>query len=137
MTVAGALLAGLTVTATGCASLGVCSTIGYIYTGPAVIEFSEPLPPGASVAACFGADCEPAAVPRVVGDGVEVPQEAPFSEVAGVETVVTVKITQGNGTLLDDQFEIPTTTERTGCLGQCPGPFHFEPIVISLPDSGD
>ena len=125
---------------TGCVGgvvLDACPAIGYGYNGPAVVEF-EPAPPGSAVVtACFGAECEPAEVDQVRGEWA-VPQEAPYlgPDVYGDGSAQTLRlvVTDGTRTLVDDEFEIPVTVERTGIFGQCTGPFRYEPVHVSLGD---
>lgn len=126
----------LTVGLSGCVGTA-CSAVGYIYTGPAVLEFSPPLDEGVGVAACFGAECEPAAIARGSEATWAVPQEPPFFEsevlVPGEERMLRVVVTGSNGAVVSDGVhEIPIRVERTGVFGECPGPFSFEPVVIDL-----
>lgn len=128
------LAAVLAVGLSGCVGTA-CSAVGYIYTGPAVLEFNPPLDEEAGVAACFGAECEPAAIAR--GGDWEVPQEPPFFEsdvlVPGAERMLRVVVTGPDGALVSDGVhEIPVVVERKGVFGECPGPFSFEPVVIDL-----
>jgi hypothetical protein len=131
-----AVCAGLSLT--GCMPgvvLDACPAIGYLYNGPAVVQF-EPAPPeSAIVTACFGTDCEPAEVHQLRGEWT-VPQEAPYlgPGVYGDGSVQTLRlvVADGTGTLVDDEFEIPVAVERTGIFGQCSGPFQFEPVQVSL-----
>jgi hypothetical protein len=135
--VKGVLLCAVGMSLSGCVGLSACSTVGYLYTGPAVIEFSEPVPKAVSVAACLGEDCEPAALTRENAERWEVPQEAPYlgpsSYGDGSDRTVHVVVTQADGAVLSDEsHEIPIAAEKTGLFGQCPGPFSFEPVSIVL-----
>ncbi|GAA2453648.1 hypothetical protein GCM10009857_17280 [Agromyces soli] len=141
-TLAGCLVLGLS----GCAGPGLvaCSAVGYLYDGPAVIAFDPALPDDALVSACFGAGCAPSSVERgaepTVGEtmpgGVwRVPQAAPYLGDGvygdGTERSLRVVVEAVDGTgLVDGEFEIPVIVERTGVLGECPGPFRFETLVV-------
>lgn len=133
-----AVSAGLSLT--GCVGgvvLDACPAIGYLYNGPAVVQF-EPAPPeSAVVTACFGADCVPADVDRLRGEWT-VPQESPYLGPGvvgdGAEQTLRLVVVDGTRTLVDDEFEIPVAVERTGIFGQCSGPFRYEPLQVSLGD---
>lgn len=131
---AGIVVAAAIVPVSGCAS---CDAIGYVYAGPAVIEVAAPLLADLSMSACFGAGCEPALLARADGQRWEVPQEPPFVGDTfvgdGSERLLRIVVTDPSGTaLVDSEHEIPVKTEPTGVFGQCPGPFTFEPVPISL-----
>lgn len=131
MAAIGMLLAAST-SLSGC--VGVCSTIGYINNDSTIVQFAEALPTDATVAACFGSDCEPAAVPGADGKWV-VPQVEPYladaTAVGGRALLVVV--TLGDGTVVHEEVhEIPLFVERTGWLGQCPGPASYEPLHIDI-----
>ncbi|WP_169514014.1 hypothetical protein [Agromyces subbeticus] len=100
-----------------------------------MVEF-EPAPPeSVVVTACFGADCVPAEVDQLRGEWA-VPQEAPYlgpGVIAnGSAQTLRLVVVDGTRTLVDDEFEIPVTVERTGIFGQCTGPFRYEPVHVSL-----
>jgi hypothetical protein len=138
MSAALAVSAGLSLT--GCVGglvLDACPAIGYLYNGPAVVQFDAAPPESAVVTACFGADCEPAEVDQLRGEWT-VPQEAPYlgPDVVGNGSVQRLRlvVVDGTRTLVDDEFEIPVAVERTGMFGQCSGPFRFEAVQVSLGD---
>ncbi len=135
-------LAGMSALATalllsGCVGIPACSAVGYIYGGPAVIEFGDALPTQSTLAACFGAQCDPASVERTDGRTWQVPQEVPFlaadSLGAGEERALRVVVTGADGAVSDEVHEIPVSMEPTGVFGECPGPFTFEPVLLDLP----
>lgn len=125
---------------TGCTGgvvLDACPAIGYLYRGPAVVEFSEPVPAAATVVACFGDDCTPSRIEPNGDDRWEVPQESPYLGPGrigdGSELSLRVVVTEGDHALVDGLFVIPVVVERAGIFGQCPGPFRFEPVEVPLP----
>ena len=129
-----ALLAGVAASLSGC--VVACPAIAYIYNGPAVLEFSEPVASTTSVAACFGDACTPVDLAREDVQRWEVPQEDPFirdgMDDGSIQTV-RVLVTDDRGRILSDKaYEIPVTVERRGVFGQCGGPFQFEPVSITL-----
>ncbi|WP_344294560.1 hypothetical protein [Agromyces neolithicus] len=140
---AASVAAIVTATLTGCSGivLDACPAIGYLYSGPAVVEFSPPPPPGSTTAACFGDECTPAPF-EPVGDVWQVPQQAPYLGAGtfgdGSETTLRIVVVAPDPagaeqrTLVDDAFEIPVSVERTGIFGQCTGPFSFEPVEVVL-----
>ncbi|MFK4730493.1 hypothetical protein ROT00_12455 [Agromyces mediolanus] len=144
-----ALAGGLALVLSGCAGPGAvaCPAVGYLYTGPAVVAFDPVLPDSAEVSACFGADCVPASVERgaeptvgatMPGGVWRVPQEAQHLGDGvmgdGGERMLRVLVESGDAgavaPLVDGDFEIPVTVERTGAFGECPGPFRFETLVV-------
>jgi hypothetical protein len=129
------LIASLTLA--GCAQPNVCPAIGYIYSGPAVVELSGAHLEGATLAACFGDECEPAAVERADGKTWKVPQEKPYlgSEMvpAGSVRTLRVVVTGEDASVLSDAVhEIPTESDGSGMFGQCPGPFRFTTVHITV-----
>ncbi|MFF1878502.1 hypothetical protein [Leifsonia sp. NPDC058230] len=128
------LIAGLTLV--GCSQPSVCPAIGYLYRGPAVVELSGPPAGGATLAACFGDECEPAVVERSDGTTWEIPQEAPYldSAAAPAGTVRSLRVVvtgEDAGVLSDAVHEIPT--EPVGSrFGDCPGPFRFSTLHITV-----
>ena len=120
----------------GCVT--ACPAIAHLYSGPAVLQFSEPVPATATVAACFGEACAPIELPRNDDRRWEVPQEVPFLGVDAVGDgwVRTVRVvaTDRSGKIISDKaHEIPVAVERTGLFGQCNGPFEFEDVPITIP----
>lgn len=137
MTVVGVVVVAAMMPLSGCTA---CSAVGYIYSGPAVVELDAPLPTDSSMSACFGEVCEPAELTRGDGQRWEIPQEPPFvgdgSLRDGAQRNLRVVVTDSSGTAISDaEYEIPVTVEPTGVFGQCPGPFSFEPVAIALPSS--
>lgn len=134
LTCLGTLASGLLLSA--CVGIPACSGVGYIYGGPAVIEFDTMLSVETTLAACFGGECEPAPVTRADGRTWQVPQESPFiagDVVPGEERSLRVVVTGGDGAVSDDVHDIPVHVERTGVFGQCPGPFTFESVELENP----
>ncbi|WP_022885715.1 hypothetical protein [Glaciibacter superstes] len=132
-----AFLISAALSLSACTVTTACSAVGYIYSGPAILEFSENLPGDATVSACFAEDCDPEVVDRGEGARWEVPQVAPYvaSDFLGIgeERTLRVAVTRADGTVLaDEEHEIPIAVERTGMFGQCPGPFEFEAVRVSL-----
>jgi hypothetical protein len=112
------VVAGLSLS--GCVM--ACPAIAYLYSGPAVLQFSEPVPASAMVAACFGDACAP----------VELPRNDDRRD--GWVQTVRVVVTDRSGKITSDKaHEIPIDVERTGVFGQCTGPFEFEDVPITLP----
>ncbi|MFP3465545.1 hypothetical protein [Leifsonia sp. SIMBA_070] len=116
----------------GC-TLNACPAIGYADTSPVALEFQGTLPPDATVSACFGSNCEPAAV-RAGRDGSHrVPQRAPFLDSTTVQpATIRVVVATSAAVLHDAVHDIPVHSERTGLWGQCPGPWSYEPVEIQL-----
>ena len=113
-----------------------CPAIGYVYSEPAVLAFSAPVPSDVTVSACFG-ECTPAELVRHDAQEWQVPQEAPYLAPDligdGSARTVTVTLTDPEGvTVSDGQYEIPTRDEGSGWFGQCPGTFTYEPVKIEL-----
>ena len=128
---------------TGCAggvNLTACPAIGYLFDGPAVVRFEPVLPAAATVAACFGADCAPAAVAATSDRTWQVPQTPAYLGSGlygdGSDRTLRVVATDGERGLIDDGVEIPISVERTGIFGQCPGPFRFEPVTVTWKTDG-
>lgn len=120
-----------------CAGMSACSAVGYIYGGPAVVEFDLALPDDATLAACFGDPCEPATVERADGRTWEVPQELPYFAsdelIPGGERSLRVVVTEHDGAVADVIHEIPIHMEKSGVFGECPGPFSFKPVRLTAP----
>lgn len=130
----GTLASGLLVSA--CVGIPACSGVGYIYQGPAVIEFDTALPAETTLAACFGEPCEPAPVARADGRTWRVPQTSPFlvgDVIPGEERSLRVVVTGGDGAVSDEMHEISVRGEKTGVFSECPGPFTFEPVRLENP----
>jgi hypothetical protein len=133
------VIIAVSISISGCSVVSACPAVGYMYTGPAVLVFPQPLPSQASVAACFGEECTPVELPRSDAQRWNVPQKSPYIADGmvgdGSEKTVHVVVTNGDGTILSDEaHEIPVAVESTGILGQCGGPFEFEPVSISVPN---
>ena len=110
-----------------------CPAIGYVYTEPVKVEIGADLVGNGTVAACFGADCEPAAIAPNKDGSWEVPPEPPYIAADTIGLVpdagLRLVITDGSGAVTRDEwFEIPYTTESHGL---CPGPLEFQPVVVS------
>lgn len=136
--VKGVILAVAGLSLSGCVNLTACSAVGYIYAGPAVVEFALPLPDAALVAACFGTGCTPEVVDRADGQRWEVPQDVPYMRAdalgGGAERILRVTVSDSRDIIFsDDEYEIPISMEKTGVFGQCPGPFSFEPVSVPFP----
>lgn len=118
---------------TGCAPLvPVCPAIGFVNRGPVVIEVAPALA-AATVAACIGDGCTPAALP-LDGDGRgQMSPEPPYVRGTGLVSIdpgtnVRVVITGTDGVVVRDrEIEIPYRSEG----GSCPGPVSFQPVVVS------
>ncbi len=137
-TVLGAVVVASTLGLSGCMPFA-CSTIGYLYDGPAIVEFTAPLADGATVSACFGEECQPAEVTRDADGRWVVPQDIPylsdFRMPPGEIRDLRVVVTGSSGTVISDEVhEIPVSVERQGFLGQCPGPYEFAPVTVELPN---
>lgn len=130
---AAGLVVAVSTTLSGC--VVACPAIGYVNGSPAFFEFTEPLPAGATVSACYGEVCDPAVVPTNDAGVWEVPQEVPYladaSPIGGTRLRVVAVV--GERVIVDDVFDIPSLVERTGLLGQCPGPWQFERLRITVP----
>ena len=128
------LLAAGSPSLSGCAV--ACPAIGYINTSPALFEFTGPLPIGAGVSACYGDVCDPAVVPAHDAGVWGVPQEVSYladaNPIGG--TRLRIVVISDEQIIVDDVFDIPTSMERTGLLGQCPGPWRFERFRVSIAD---
>ncbi|WP_157013165.1 hypothetical protein [Microbacterium ginsengisoli] len=130
---AGAVALAVAVLTPGCAvGPTACPAIGYVYSGPAVLEFTPALPASASLAACFGAGCAPSALTIVERTRVEVPQQTPYATPpAGDTSLITVRVTDAGSVLIDQTFTIGHKAEAP-VFGSCPGPFSFEPVAVTL-----
>ena len=117
---------------TGCTV--ACPTIGYAYVGPAEIHVSDEFPDVTVVEACFGDPCQPALADRVQDRQWQVPQEEPFlsasSEVGAQQQTIRVILKEGERVIIDGVYDIPVRVDRVGIVGQCPGPFSYEPIMV-------
>ncbi|MGO4534191.1 hypothetical protein [Leifsonia sp. 2MCAF36] len=131
VTAAAAALAA-TLALSGCV-LDACPAVGYLDTSPVALAFEGSLPADATVSACFGSDCEPAAVGAGAYGSHRVPQRAPYLKSATVQlTTVRVVVAKDAEVLHDGVHDIPVRSERTGLSGQCPGPWSYEPVEVRL-----
>ncbi|WP_375385927.1 hypothetical protein [uncultured Microbacterium sp.] len=117
-----------------CVPPGVaCPAIGYVYMSPVKVEISADLVGNGTVAACFGAECEPAAIAPSRDGGWEVPPEPPY---AAADTIglypgagIRIVIVDGSGEVVRDEWiEIPYTSTSNG---SCPGPVDFHSVAVS------
>jgi hypothetical protein len=128
----GVLIGSLALSA--CVPPGVaCPAIGFVLSGPVVIEIRPDLVGDGSVAACLGDDCEPALVASVEAGKWEVPQEPPYApqDTMGLDldAGIRVAIIDASGaTIRDEWFAIPFTTSSDGF---CPGPVEVQPVVVT------
>lgn len=116
----------------GCV-LNACPAIGYVDSSPIAVVFERALPADATVSACLGAGCVPAAVAASGDASYEVPQRAPYLDSDPIQpTTVRVVVATDEAVLHDAVHDIPIHSERTGLWGQCPGPWSYEPVVVRL-----
>lgn len=115
-------------------SLGgqVCPAIAYTYGGPAVVDFVDPLPPGAEVRACFETGCTPHPVARPASGDWSVQQIDPWRTFESMPggTVLRVVVLDGDRVLHDAEHEIPISAAQER-FGGCPGPYEYEPAVVA------
>ncbi|EIC06716.1 hypothetical protein [Microbacterium sp. A1-JK] len=129
---AGVLTGSLALSA--CVPPGVaCPAIGFVLSGPVVIEISPDLVGDGSVAACLGDDCEPASIEPVEPGKWEVPQEPPYApqDTVGLDldAGIRVAIIDASGAIIRDEwFEIPFTSNADGV---CPGPVDVQPVIVT------
>lgn len=125
------LLAAVTLTA--CVPPGVaCPAIGYVYDGPVMVESSPDLVGDGTLSACFGAECEAAAVAPDPAGHWEIPQEPPYAPANTISlapgTSIRVVITTSAGDVTRDEWiEVPYTRQS---VGSCPGPVDFHPVEL-------
>lgn len=116
----------------GCA-LNACPAVGYLDTSPVALVFESALPTDATVSACFQSGCTPTVVPPGPDGSRRVPQRTPFLESGTVQpTTVRVIVSTDAAVLHDAVHAIPVRSQRTGLLGQCPGPWSYGPVTIRL-----
>lgn len=112
------------------AGTGVCPAIGYAYLGDVQLVFSqEP----ATVAACFGEGCTPAAVTKNPDGRWLVPQSQPYLVPPVSVTSIYVEAAVSSGARL--ARVLPIETEPTGEYPygkECGGPFRFKPVHVPL-----
>lgn len=117
----------------GCVS--TCPAIEYLDTSPVVVELTTPAPPDVVVSACFGENCQPVEVPAGRDGKWAVPQEEPYLDELSLSNGLPLHVVVAYGTgVIDDVFQIPTAPNSPGSVGRCGGPWHYEPVAISIPD---
>ena len=126
------LLTAATAALSGCVS--TCPAIQYIDTSPVVVELTAPVPPDAVVSACFGDNCQPTEVPTGRDGKWKVPQAEPYLDGSSLSNGLPLHVVVAYGTtVIDDVFQIPTAPDEPESVGRCGGPWHYEPVVISIP----
>ena len=106
-----------------------CPLIGYGDDSPIEIVIEGTSGP-VEVQACLNADCTPEQVIADADGRWLVPQEPPYF--AGVSpTTVTVEVLSG-GQTTTGTFDIPREAIDSDWLNQCPGPFRYLPVVVTV-----
>jgi len=126
------LLTAAAAALSGCVSS--CPTIQYLDTSPVVVELAGPVPSDVVVSACYGDSCQPAEV-RAGRDGKwEIPQEEPYLDESGLSNGLPLHVVVAYGTnVIDDVFQIPTAPDEPESVRRCGAPWHYEPVLISIP----